>query len=98
MTETTISLLSIITGIVAIYLFVYVTKHNNLSFTANTIIGVFGSILFIKSFGRFGFTPTDIVQQHQIHYSLLLLNLVISAIGAVCMFLLIIYISKNLPK
>ena len=51
MTETLISLLSILLGIVGANSTGFVFKKYSFGVVGNTIAGVFGSILLIKSFG-----------------------------------------------
>lgn len=84
MTGTLISLLSIFTGIVAANLFGYYRKKQSFGLTGNTLIGVFGSILFIKSFGRIlGFDPWSIMDDGDFDGVLLAINLVASALGGI---------------
>ncbi|GLR18610.1 hypothetical protein [Portibacter lacus] len=81
MTATLISLISISTGIIGAYFFGSIYKRFSMGFIGNTIAGVFGSIFLIKSFGRLGFGPGNIVGVDQIHYSLLVINLLLSMLG-----------------
>ena len=95
MTETSISLLSILVGIISVNLYAYFLNKKQFGFTGNTIIGVFGSILFIKSFSRLGFTPTDVMMNHQINIFPFILNLMVSTLGGILLFLLAAYLYKK---
>ena len=81
MTGTLISLISIFIGIIAANLFGYFKKQYSFGFTGNTLIGVFGSIFLIKSFGRLGFDPWSIMNDGNFNGLLLAINLLVSAIG-----------------
>jgi hypothetical protein len=80
-TLTVISLLSIVLGILGANLFGLLKPRITLGFIGNTIAGVFGSIFFIKSFGRLGFNPQAIMSTGEANYYLLILNLLISIFG-----------------
>ena len=81
MTETIISLVSILMGIIGANLTGYIYKKYSFDLIGNSIAGVFGSIFFIKSLGRFGFDPISIMEQGTVNYSLLILNLFVSFFG-----------------
>jgi len=81
MTETIISLLSILAGIIAANLTGYFFRKSNFGFTGNSIAGVFGSVFFIKSLGRLGFDPVSIMISGNMNVPLFILNLLISAAG-----------------
>ncbi|TYB74298.1 hypothetical protein [Bizionia myxarmorum] len=83
MTGTLISLISIFTGILGANVFGYFRKKYSFGFTGNTIIGVFGSILFIKSFGRLGFDPWSIMYNDSFNSNLFILNLIVSFLGGI---------------
>lgn len=83
MTETLISLISILVGIIAANLLGFFNKKYSFGFTGNTLIGVFGSILLLKSFGRLGFNPWSIMKDGTINTLLLSINIMASAIGGV---------------
>ncbi|WP_299800194.1 hypothetical protein [uncultured Maribacter sp.] len=83
MTGTLISLISILIGIIAANVFGNLKKKYSFGFTGNTVIGVFGSILFIKTFGRLGFNPWSIMNNGDFDGFRLTINLVVSAIGGV---------------
>lgn len=89
MTETIISLLSISCGILGAVLFGKIYSKHSFGISGNAIVGVFGSILLIKSFGRLGFAPNYIVINQKISISLLLLNFFISALGGIGLLVLI---------
>jgi len=59
----------------------YVFTKYSLGITGNTIIGVFGSVFFIKSLGRLGFDPISITQDASVNFGLFALNMVVSFIG-----------------
>ena len=94
MTLTVISLLSIVVGILGANIFGLLKPKNTLGFIGNTIAGVFGSIFFIKSFGRLGFNPQAIMRSGEANYYLLMLNLLVSILGGV----LAVYLGARLKK
>ena len=81
MNPSSLSLLSILVGIIAANLFAYFKPKYSLDAVGNSIAGVFGSVLFIKSFGRLGFSPLDIVDATHFNVFPFILNLAVSAIG-----------------
>lgn len=81
MTGTLISLLSILIGIIAANSIAFKFKAYSFGIIGNTIIGVFGSILFIKIFGRLGFNPWFIMNDGDFNGFLLIINLAVSAFG-----------------
>ena len=81
MTGTLISLISIVVGIAAANLTSYFKTEYSFGFTGDTLIGVFGSILLIKSFGRLGFDAWAIMDHGTFHPWLFALNMAVSAIG-----------------
>ncbi|WP_072349371.1 hypothetical protein [Flavobacteriaceae bacterium A100] len=83
MTGTLISLISIFIGIIAANLFGLFKNKYSFGFIGNTLIGVFGSILLIKSFGRLGFNPWSIMNNGDFNSLLLTINLIVSALGGV---------------
>ena len=88
MTGSLISLLGIIAGIIGANIFGKIFKQYSFGITGNTIAGVFGSILFIKSIGRFGFDTNSIIKSSELDIMLLIVNLSISLIGgAVAVFI-----------
>ncbi|MBP0904900.1 hypothetical protein ACFSKN_04455 [Mariniflexile gromovii] len=95
MTETLLSLISIFTGIIAANLFGYLKEKYTFGFTGNTLIGVFGSALFIKTFGRLGFSPWSIANKGNFDGLLLIINLLVSALGGI---LLLIFIKNIFNK
>jgi len=95
MTDTLISLISIVIGIIAANLTGLVFKKYTLKIIGNTIAGVFGSILLIKSFGRLGFDPKAIMQSGSVDYNLFTLNAMVSFCGGV---LAVILLSKLRAK
>jgi len=81
MTETLISLISIFVGIIGAIVTGFLFKKYAFDLVGNSIAGVFGSIFFIKSFGRLGFDPLSIMQQETVNYKLFILNIVASFFG-----------------
>ncbi|MGO2101486.1 MAG: hypothetical protein ACTH3E_00400 [Psychroflexus halocasei] len=81
MTETLISLLSIFIGILGANGLAYFNKKYSMGLTGNTIAGIFGSIFFIKFFGRIGFDPVSIMETGHADFLLLIINLLISFLG-----------------
>lgn len=85
MTETTLSLIGIVAGIVGANLVGLFFKKHSLGLTGNTIAGVFGSILFLKSIGRLGVDPVSIMQTGQVNVGLLVISLLLSTLGGSAM-------------
>lgn len=83
MTDTLIALISIFTGLISANAFGSYAKKYSLGFTGNTVAGVFGSILFIKIFGRLGFGPKSIMQTGEVNGLLFTINLVVSVLGGI---------------
>ena len=81
MTQTIIALLSITAGIIGANVFGQIFKKHGLGITGNTILGVFGSILIIKSFGRFGFDTNSIMETGEPNIILFTINIIVSLIG-----------------
>ncbi len=81
MTDTLISLISILIGIVGANITGYIFKKYSFGIIGNTIAGVFGSILLIKSFGRLGFDPKSIMQFGNLNYNLFMINSIVSFFG-----------------
>ena len=93
MTATLIALISITIGIIAANIFAKLNTTYQFGFTGNTIAGVFGSIFFIKAFSRLGFDPFSILKTGTVNYALLLINLLVSAFGAILFVILLKKIS-----
>ncbi|TLP82194.1 hypothetical protein [Maribacter sp. ACAM166] len=91
MTATLISLISILIGIIGANCIGFIFKKYSFGSVGNTIAGVFGSILFIKSFGRLGFDPVSILLLGDVNLSLFVLNATVSFFGGS---LAVILISK----
>lgn len=88
MTQTIIALLSILAGIIGANIFGRVFSEYSFDITGNTISGVFGSIFFIKSFGRLGFDPNSIMRTDELNILLFTVNLVVSLIaGGIAVFI-----------
>ncbi|MGY6647274.1 hypothetical protein [Wenyingzhuangia sp. IMCC45574] len=95
MTETSISLLSILFGVFGAIVFGKRKANYSFGISGNAVIGVFGSVLLIKSFGRLGFAPNYIVSANTVNYFLLALNLIISLIGGIGLLTLLRYLYNN---
>ncbi len=89
MTDTLISLISIIIGIIGANLTGYIFKKYSFGIIGNTIAGVFGSIFLIKSFGRLGFDPISILKSENLDIGLFALNALVSLCGGVVAVILI---------
>ncbi|NMH85980.1 hypothetical protein [Flavivirga algicola] len=89
MTDTLISLISIVCGIIGSNISGYIFKTYTLGIIGNTIAGVFGGIFFIKALGKFGFGPKSIIQSGDVYFSLFALNLFISFVGGAIAVILI---------
>lgn len=98
MTATLISLISILTGIIGAITMAAVFKKYSFGIVGNTIAGVFGSIFFIKSFGRLGFDPLSILQSGKINFKLLILNLIVAFFGGVIAVILIQKLKAKMNK
>lgn len=81
MTDTLISLISIYIGVIGANLTGFVFKKYSFGIIGNTIVGVFGSIFLIKSFGRLGFDPVSIMQSGKVNIILFTINSVVSFFG-----------------
>ncbi|WP_397363015.1 hypothetical protein [Olleya sp. R77988] len=98
MTGTLISLISILIGIIAANTFGFFNKKYSFGFIGNTLIGVFGSIFLIKSFGRLGFDPWSIMQNETFNNWLFLLNCLVSILGGVIGLLFVNYLNYKINK
>ncbi len=88
MTQTILALSSILAGIIGANIFGRVFSKYSFNITGNTISGVFGSIFFIKSFGRLGFDPSSIMRTDELNILLFTVNLVVSLIaGGIAVFI-----------
>jgi len=83
MTGTLISLISILIGIIAANIFGVFYKKYSFGVIGNTLVGVFGSVFFIKSFGRLGFDPWSIMQNESFNITLFVVNCFVSILGGV---------------
>lgn len=100
MLESLIAIISIVVGIIAANLFGFIFKKYTFGLAGNSIAGVFGSIFFIKSFGRLGFDPFTILKTGNINYNLLIINFLVSFLGAIIALILIkiVYVKLNKNK
>ena len=94
MTATLISLISVIVGILGANLTGTIFKKFTFGLVGNTITGVFGSVLLIKSFGRLGFDPVSVMESGNTNWLLFFLHIVTSFIGGV----LSIFLMKKLQN
>ena len=98
MTGTLISLVSILIGIIAANIFGVFYKKYSFGFIGNTLVGVFGSVFFIKSFGRLGFDPWSIMQNESFNTTLFVVNCFVSILGGVLGLVVAKLIYKKLNK
>ena len=100
MLESLIAIISVVFGIIGANLFGSVFKKYSFGLTGNSIVGVFGSVFFIKSIGRLGFDPIAIVKDGNINYNLLTINLLTSISGAIIVLILlkVVYVKLNNNK
>ena len=98
MTGTLISLISILIGIIAANTTGFLLKKYSFGIIGNTLAGVFGSILLIKSFGRLGFNPWSIMNNGNFDNFLLAINMFVSALGGVLGLVLAKIISNKMNK
>jgi len=98
MTGTLISLISIFIGILAANLTGYFKKQYSFGLTGNTLVGVFGSIFFIKSFGRLGFDPWSIIEDGTFNVFLFIINCFVSFLGGLLGLVLIKKIKDYILK
>ncbi|WP_299251786.1 hypothetical protein [uncultured Lacinutrix sp.] len=89
MTDTLISLISILIGIIGANSTGYALKKYSFGLIGNTIAGVFGSIFLIKSFGRLGFNPFSIMENGAFHLWLFIINCIVSFLGGALAVILI---------
>jgi len=81
MTATVIALLSIWLGIFGGLSYSLFNKNTEIYYIKRIIVGVFGSIFFIKALSKLGFTPFDILANGSISIPLLILNFTVSFLG-----------------
>ena len=98
MTETLISLISIVIGIIGAICAGFIFKKYSFGIVGNTISGVFGSIFLIKFFGRLGFNPQAIMQNETFNTSLFLINCIVSFLGGVFGLIVLKLIYNKLNK
>ncbi len=98
MTETLISLISILIGIIGANSTGFILKKYSFGVIGNTIAGVFGSIFLIKSFGRLGFDPVSIMLNGIFNSSLFIINCIVSFLGGVLGLIFIKMIDNKMNK
>jgi uncharacterized membrane protein YeaQ/YmgE (transglycosylase-associated protein family) len=81
MTDTLIAIISIFMGIIGANVFGALKNKYTMGFTGNTIAGIFGSIFFIKMFGRLGFDPISIMESGEMNSFLFAINILVSLLG-----------------
>ncbi|MFB9056095.1 hypothetical protein ACFFU9_05000 [Mariniflexile ostreae] len=99
MTDTLIAIISIFIGILGANLVGFFYKKYSLGFTGNTVAGMFGSIFFIKLFGRLGFGPKSIMLTGEVNGVLFTINVMVSFLGGVLGLYFIKWVVRKLnPK
>lgn len=98
MTGTLISLISIFIGIIASNVLGFYKKEYSFGFTGNTLVGVFGSIFLVKTFGRLGFDPWSIMQNQTFHLLPFIINCLVSLLGGALGLILIKKLSNKINK
>jgi hypothetical protein len=98
MTETLISLISILIGIISANILGFILKKYSFGIIGNTIAGVFGSIFLIKSFGRLGFNPLSIMENGTFNVFLFSVNCIVSFLGGVFGLIFIKFIYNKFNK
>lgn len=98
MTDTLISLISILIGIISANITGLIFKKFTFGSIGNTIAGVFGSIFFIKLFGHFGFDPTTIMKSGSVNFNLLIINALVSFLGGAIAVILLKKLETVLKK
>lgn len=96
MTDTLIAIISIFIGMIGANLFAVLKKKYSMGFTGNTIAGIFGSIFFIKIFGKLGFDPISIMESGTVNMFLFTMNVLVSLVGGVIGLIAIKTIRKKL--
>jgi len=98
MTDTLISLISILIGIIGANLTGFIFKKYSFGIIGNTIAGVFGSIFLIKSLGRLGFDPLSIMQSGNINTSLFTINSLVSFCGGILAVILLKMLKNKMSR
>ncbi|WP_117880525.1 hypothetical protein [Aureibaculum luteum] len=98
MTETLISLISIFIGIIGANSTGFFFRQYSFGVIGNTILGVFGSIFFIKFISRLGFDPIAIMRTGEVNITLFFINMFVSLTGGAVGLILTKLIIKKLNK
>jgi len=98
MTDTLIAIISIFVGIIGANVFGAIKKKYTMGFTANTIAGIFGSIFFIKIFGRLGFDPISIMESGEVNVVWFVINMTVSLLGGAIGLIAVKIIRNKLDK
>ncbi len=98
MKQTLISLISVFLGIIGANLLAYFYKKYSLGIRGNSISGVFGSIFFIKFFGRLGFNPFFVVLNGQVNIGIFAINCLVSLFGGAVFLILISSLKRKMNK
>ena len=98
MTETLLSLISILMGIIGANITGIIFKKYTFGIIGNTIIGVFGSIFLIKGFGRLRFDPWSIMTDGEFNGILFSINILVSLIGGAIALMIIKLLVNKLIK
>jgi uncharacterized membrane protein YeaQ/YmgE (transglycosylase-associated protein family) len=88
MTPSLLALLSIAFGIVGTNIFAIIFKKYSFQFIGNTILGVFGSIFFVKMLGPLGFSINSVVNSQHPNF-LFAVNIIISIFGGIIFLVLL---------
>lgn len=64
----------------------------------NTIIGIFGSIFFIKTFGRLGIGPKFIMETGEVNHDLFIINIIVSVLGGVIGLMLVKTLKNKIDR
>ena len=94
MLESTISLLSIFLSVCSANIATYILERKPIT-AISSITAVFGSVLFMKSFSNFGFSPQFIVHEDDINYIAFTFNIVFSILSGMCTAILVHKLKKR---
>ena len=89
MNESLIALSSIVVGVFGVFIYTKLSNKSYFSLTANSIISVFGSVFFTKSFGSLGIKPTTIFNNDSLNILLLICYYLISICGGIITLIII---------
>lgn len=98
MTDTLIAITSLLVGIVGANCIGLLCRNCSFGLIGNTIAGVFGSALLIKSFGRLGFDPKAIMFSGTVDLTLFSVNMFVSFLGGGLAVLAACWLKKTIKK